>query len=75
MKITLFLKDTNSTDIISIQLLYHFSMFNNIINIRLNSENLLLLVKRLIEEKIKFEFDGIDSIKINTSLINFRIDN
>lgn len=74
MKFTLFLKDTNSSEVCNIDLLHHFSMFDNNIKIRLQEENLNKFVEHLLREKIKFEYDGNVTIIINTNLINFRID-
>ena len=73
MKITLFLKDTNCTDIISLKLSYHFSMFGKI-SIRCDVEDLKQLAIVLIMNKIKFEYEAPDTININPNYVNFRID-
>ena len=74
MKLTIFLKDENVTEIVSVILPYHFSMFSNKINIQLQEKNDFKKVSNaLIENNIYFEFKN-DSIKLDTSTVNIRID-
>lgn len=74
MKLTIFLRDENVTEIVSVILPYHFSMFSNKINIQLQEKNDFKNVSNaLIENNIAFEFKG-NSIKLDTNSVNIRID-
>lgn len=74
MKLTIFLRDENVTEIVSVILPYHFSMFSNKINIQLQEKNDFKNVSNaLIENNIAFEFKG-NSIKLDTHSVNIRID-